>query len=57
MLSKPNTNSKRGSTISLDIPAQNPDLFRSQAVHDVLAFLCRHHTDAFSITFCTVLDS
>ena len=53
MLSKPNTNSERGSTISLDIPAQNPELFRSRAVHDVLAFLCRNHTDAFSITELT----
>ena len=50
MLSRTNTNSERGSTISLDVPAQNLDLFRSQAVHDVLTFLCRHHTDAFSIT-------
>lgn len=50
MSSNSNTNSKRGSTVLLDIPAQNPDLFRSQAVHDLLAFLSRHHSDAFSIT-------
>ncbi|MDS0258681.1 nucleotidyltransferase domain-containing protein [Haloarcula sp. S1CR25-12] len=50
MSSNTNTKSGRGSTVLLDIPAQNPDLFRSQAVHDLLTFLSRHHSDAFSIT-------
>jgi len=50
MLSDPNTDSKSGSTILLDIPTQNPNLFRSLSVHDVLLFLSRHPTDAFSIT-------
>ena len=36
--------------ISLDIPSQNTNLFKSQAVHDVLFFLSRYHTDEFSIT-------
>jgi len=45
-----NTCSGGGSTISLDIPAQEPDLFKSQAVHEILSFLTRYHTDEFSIT-------
>jgi len=53
MPSSSNTNSKRGSTVHLDVPARNPELFRSRAVHDVLSFLCRHHTDSFSITELT----
>ena len=53
MSSSSNTDSRRGSTIRLDLPAQNSDLFRSQAVHDVLSFLSRQHTDAFSITELT----
>lgn len=37
----------------LDIPAQDPSLFKSRAVHQVLSFLARYHTDAFSITELT----
>lgn len=37
----------------LDIPAQDTNLFRSQAVHDILSFLSRYHTDEFSITELT----
>ena len=48
------TNSKSGSTggskIALDVPAKDSSLFGSQAVHDVLSFLSRYHTDEFSIT-------
>lgn len=42
-----------GVTISLDIPAPAPGLFKSEAVHDVLAFFARYHTDEFSITELT----
>ncbi|MFC4452084.1 nucleotidyltransferase domain-containing protein [Halorussus aquaticus] len=45
-----NMGSGGGSTISLDIPAQEPNLFKSQAVHEILSFLTRYHTDEFSIT-------
>ncbi|RBI60017.1 nucleotidyltransferase [halophilic archaeon] len=48
-----NTDSKDGMRIFLDIPSQNTDLFRSQAVHDLLSFLSRYHTDEFSITELT----
>jgi predicted nucleotidyltransferase len=40
-------------TISLDVPAHDPEIFKSQAVHDVLSFLSRYHTDEFSITELT----
>jgi predicted nucleotidyltransferase len=53
MKSSSNTHSGRGSKIALDIPTQNTDLFGSQAVHDTLSFLCRYHTDEFSITELT----
>jgi predicted nucleotidyltransferase len=44
------TNSEERPGIHLDIPAQDPDLFRSRAVHAILAFLSRYHTEEFSIT-------
>ena len=50
MKSKSNTNTETGAKISLDIPAQDTSLFKSQAVHDVLSFLSRYHADEFSIT-------
>jgi predicted nucleotidyltransferase len=50
MKSEPNTHAEAGARISLDIPAQDTSLFKSQAVHDVLSFLSRYHTDEFSIT-------
>ncbi len=50
MKSKPNTDTETGSRVSLDVPAQDTSLFKSQAVHDVLSFLSRYHTDEFSIT-------
>ncbi|MDL0140867.1 nucleotidyltransferase domain-containing protein [Halobacterium salinarum] len=42
-----------GMTITLDIPAPATGLFRSEAVHDILSFLARYHTDEFSITELT----
>jgi len=53
MKSNENTNLGSGIAISLDIPAPDTNLFRSQAVHDVLYFLSRNHTDEFSITELT----
>jgi predicted nucleotidyltransferase len=50
MKSESNADAVAGATISLDIPAQDMSLFKSQAVHDVLSFLSRYHTDEFSIT-------
>ncbi len=50
MESKTNADPETGSKVSLDIPAQDTAIFKSQAVHDVLSFLCRYHTDEFSIT-------
>jgi len=50
MESESNTDTGVGSEISLDIPAHDASLFKSQAVHDILSFLCRYHTDEFSIT-------
>jgi predicted nucleotidyltransferase len=41
--------SGRGTTISLQIPASDPDLYSSKATDDVLLFLSRHRFDAFSI--------
>jgi predicted nucleotidyltransferase len=53
MESRSNTGKGDGATISLDIPAQDADIFKSQAVHDILFFLSRYHTDEFSITELT----
>ncbi|MFC4542480.1 nucleotidyltransferase domain-containing protein [Halosolutus amylolyticus] len=53
MESKSNTVSGGGSKIVLDVPAQDTNLFKSQAVHEVLSFLSRYHTDEFSITELT----
>ncbi|MUV90123.1 nucleotidyltransferase [Halapricum sp. CBA1109] len=53
MNSKSNTSKGDGATISIDIPAQDADIFKSQAVHDVLSFLSRYHSDEFSITELT----
>ena len=53
MESRSNTDGGSGATISLDIPAQNSGIFKSQAVHDLLFFLTRYHTDEFSITELT----
>lgn len=50
MESESNTDTGSGASISLDIPAQDTGLFKSQAVHDVLSFLSRYHEDEFSIT-------
>ena len=38
-----------GKRISLDIPAQDPDLFKNKATDDVLVFLSRHRFDEFTI--------
>ncbi|UWG47795.1 Minimal nucleotidyltransferase [Halanaeroarchaeum sp. HSR-CO] len=53
MESRSNTGGGKGATISLDIPAQDADIFKSQAFHDILSFLTRYHTDEFSITELT----
>lgn len=53
MESRSNTSGGTGATISLDIPAQDSGIFKSQAVHDILSFLTRYHTDEFSITELT----
>ncbi|SIS16658.1 nucleotidyltransferase domain-containing protein [Natronorubrum thiooxidans] len=53
MESKSNIGSGGGSKITLDIPAQDTSLFKSQAVHEVLSFLSQYHTDEFSITELT----
>ncbi len=53
MRSNSNVPPENGSQLRLDIPAQNTDLFRSQAVHDVLSFVSRYHTEEFSITELT----
>jgi len=50
MQSNSNTSSNHGSQLRLDIPTKNTDLFRSQAVHDILSFLSRYHTEEFSIS-------
>jgi len=50
MKSDTNTTVETGARISLDIPAQDRSLFKSQAAHDVLSFLSRYHADEFSIT-------
>lgn len=53
MQSNTNTSSSPGSTITLELPAPDRSIFRSQAVHDLLYFLSRYHTDEFSITELT----
>lgn len=53
MESNSNTGKGDGAMISLDIPAQDADIFKSQAVNDILSFLTRYHTDEFSITELT----
>ena len=42
-------NSKAGITISLSIPASDPDLFKNKATDDVLLLLSRHRFDEFTI--------
>lgn len=53
MQSNPNIDSRNGSKLTLDIPSQDANLFRSETAHDVLSFLCRYHTEEFSITELT----
>lgn len=48
-----NIDSESGSSITLDIPTQDASLFRSEAVHELLVFLSRQHTDEFTITELT----
>ena len=38
-----------GMTISLQVPARDPDLFKNKATNDVLLLLCRYRFDEFSI--------
>lgn len=42
-------NSETGITISLPIPAREPDLFKNKATDDVLLFLSRHRFGEFTI--------
>ncbi|MES3517671.1 MAG: MarR family transcriptional regulator [Natronomonas sp.] len=53
MQSNSNTKSANGLKVTLDIPLQDANLFRGQAVHDILLFLCRYPTEAFSISELT----
>lgn len=53
MKRRANSSSRDGSKITLDIPVQDSSLFGSQAVHKVLAFVSRYHTEEFSITELT----
>ncbi|MFC7074355.1 nucleotidyltransferase domain-containing protein [Halovenus rubra] len=53
MENRSNTDRGNGVTISLDIPVHDANIFKSQAVHDILSFLTRYHTDEFSITELT----
>jgi predicted nucleotidyltransferase len=39
----------QGASISLSIPAQNPDLFKHKATSDVLLFLTTHRLNTFSL--------
>lgn len=50
MESSTNMNSGGGPRIALDLPTQGGNIFKSQAAHDILTFLSRHHTDEFSIS-------
>lgn len=42
-------NPTAGITISLQIPVQDPDLFKNKATDDVLLFLSRHRFDEFTL--------
>jgi len=50
MKSSSNTETEDGLQIRLDIPPQSRELFGSTATETVLSFLCRHHTEEFSIS-------
>lgn len=43
------SNDTRGVSISLPIPAQNAELFKSKATNDILLFLTNHRFDQFSL--------
>ncbi|PSQ54652.1 nucleotidyltransferase [Halobacteriales archaeon SW_8_68_21] len=45
-----NIGAEDGLQILLDIPAQSGELFGSTTTDIVLSFLCRHHTEKFSIS-------
>lgn len=53
MISNSNIGSEDGAKLLLDIPSRETNLFRSQAVHELLSFLCRYPADEFSITELT----
>jgi predicted nucleotidyltransferase len=44
-----NTNNTPGSSISLSVPAQDPDLFKHKATGDILLFLTNHRFSEFSL--------
>ena len=48
-----NVKSGAGPQITLDIPAQDADLFGSDVIDDLLVFLSENHEDSFSITDLT----
>lgn len=50
MKTKSNDNTEEGTRITLDIPLQDPQLFKSSATNDILLFLTRHHDESFSMT-------
>ncbi|WP_248516936.1 nucleotidyltransferase domain-containing protein [Salinarchaeum laminariae] len=50
MITDPNTNSKGGTSIILDIPTPDQRLFRSETVHELLHFLSRNPGRSFSIS-------
>jgi len=50
MESTANTDGNDGTTIAVDLPAQNTNIFKTGAIHDVLTFLSRYHTEEFTIT-------
>lgn len=53
MKSNSNIYPEDGTTILFDVPARDATIFGSQAVHAILSFLSRYHTDEFSITELT----
>ena len=44
------SNDTSGASISLSIPASNPDLFKSKATNDILLFLSNHRFRKFSLS-------
>lgn len=49
MVQKMESDDELGASISLSVPAQNPDLFGSKATNDILLFLTNHRFSRFSL--------